>query len=77
MVSKSVRGLPLVTSLSAFEAIYHHLPLGLVIPEVPKESFLLGINISYPLQVALDVPLFDSRPKVEKPIVQGEALHYP
>jgi hypothetical protein len=49
----------------SLEAFYHHLPLGLVLPEVP-EWFFLGINISYPLQLALDVPLFDSRPKVEK-----------
>src|SRR5215207_7208917 len=25
------------------EAIYHHLPLGLVLPEVPEELFLLGL----------------------------------
>jgi hypothetical protein len=36
------------------EAFYHHLPLGLVIPEVTEESFLLGVVLSYPLQAALD-----------------------
>ena len=33
------------------EAIYHHLPLGLVIPEVPEVArSSSGIILSYPLQ---------------------------
>ena len=34
------------------EAIYHHLPLGLVLPEVTEESFLIRIILitSYSLQ---------------------------
>jgi hypothetical protein len=51
------------------EALYHHLPLGLVLPEVPEESLLLGIILANPLQAALDptlhVPLVECQPKVE------------
>jgi hypothetical protein len=39
------------------EAVEHHLPLGLVLPEVPKEPFLFGVVLADPLQAALDEPL--------------------
>ena len=35
------------------EALYHHLPLGLVLPEVPEELFLLGIILVAPPQTSL------------------------
>jgi hypothetical protein len=35
------------------EALYHHLTLGLVLLEIPEESFLFGIVLAYPLQAAL------------------------
>jgi hypothetical protein len=47
------------------EAIYHHIPLGLVFPEIPEESLLFGVVFSYPLQAALyealDVILVESQ----------------
>jgi hypothetical protein len=35
------------------EAIYHHLPLGLVLEEVTEELFLIWIVLSNPLQASL------------------------
>jgi hypothetical protein len=32
------------------EAIYHHLPLGLVFPEMPEYVFLLWVVLSDPLR---------------------------
>ena|SRR5215211_5955577 len=35
------------------EAFYHHLPLGLIIPEVPKHLFLIRVTLAYLLQASL------------------------
>jgi hypothetical protein len=56
------------------EAFYHHIPLGLVIPEVTEESFLLRVVLTNSLQTSLDptlyVPLVESQAKIEDlPIV--------
>src|ERR671920_1768926 len=49
------------------EAFYHHLPLILLIPKVPEESFLILAN---PLQASLyptlQVPLVESQTEVEE-----------
>jgi hypothetical protein len=34
----------------------HHLPLGLVLPEVTEDLFLFWVVLTYPLQAALDPP---------------------
>jgi hypothetical protein len=38
----------------SLEAIYHHLPLSLVLPEISEYIFLLGIILSDPLQASLN-----------------------
>ena len=52
------------------QALYHHLPLGLVIPEVPEELFLIRIILADPLKAslheALDVPLVESQTEIEE-----------
>jgi hypothetical protein len=52
------------------EAIYHHLPLGLVLPEVPEELFLIRIILADPLQASLyptlHVPLVESQTEIEE-----------
>jgi hypothetical protein len=35
------------------EAFYHHIPLSLILPEVPEELFLLGIILVAPPQASL------------------------
>src|SRR5215203_1849826 len=51
------------------QALYHHLPLGLVLPEVTEELFLLRIVLSNSFQASLYptiyVPLVESQAKVE------------
>jgi hypothetical protein len=32
------------------EALYHHLPLGLILLEIPKDHFLIWVVLTYPLQ---------------------------
>jgi hypothetical protein len=39
------------------EALDLLLPLGLVLPEAPEESFFFGVVFSYALQASLDEPL--------------------
>ena len=52
------------------EAIYHHLPLGLVLPEVTEELFLIRIILADPLQAslypALDILLVECQTEVEE-----------
>src|SRR5215204_5368549 len=51
------------------EAFYHHLPLGLVLPEVTEELFLIRILLADPLQAslypALDILLVECQSEVE------------
>jgi hypothetical protein len=51
------------------EAFYHHIPLGLVIPEVPEELFLIRIILTDPLKASLYptlyVPLVESQTEIE------------
>src|SRR5215207_7161494 len=51
------------------EAIYHHLPLGLILPEVTEEYFLLGMVLSNPLQASLyptiDIVWIKCQPEIE------------
>ena len=51
------------------EAIYHHLPLGLVLEEVTEELFLIQVILANPLQASLyptlHVPLVESQTEVE------------
>ena len=35
------------------QALYHHIPLGLVLPEVPEELFLIRMIHADPLQASL------------------------
>jgi hypothetical protein len=35
------------------QALYHHIPLGLVLPEVPEELFLIRVILANPLQASL------------------------
>ena len=56
------------------QALYHHLPLSLVLPEVTEGLFLIRIILANPLQTslqeALDVLLVESQAKIEDlPIV--------
>jgi hypothetical protein len=37
------------------EAIYHHLPLSLILPEVSEDVFLIRIILTDSFQAALDV----------------------
>jgi hypothetical protein len=52
------------------EALYNHISLGLVIPEVPEELFLIRIILADPLKAslheALDVPLVESQTEIEE-----------
>jgi hypothetical protein len=51
------------------EAFYHHIPLGLVIPEVPEELLLIRIILTNPLKASLYptlyVPLVESQTEIE------------
>jgi hypothetical protein len=51
------------------EALYHHIPLSVVLPEVTEELFLLGIVLTNPLQTSLYptiyVPLIECQTEVE------------
>jgi len=38
------------------EAIYHHLPLGLVLEELPEKSLLLGVILTYLFKASLYEP---------------------
>jgi hypothetical protein len=53
----------------SLQALYHHLPLGLVLPEVTEELFLLRIVLAEPLQASLYPTLhivwIEGQPKVE------------
>jgi hypothetical protein len=56
------------------EAIYHHLPLGLILEEVTEESLLLGVVLTNPLQASLYPTIYivwiKGQPKIEDlPIV--------
>ena len=73
------------------EAIYHHIPLSVVLPEITEELFLLRIVLSYPLQASLYPTIYvvriERQPEVEDfPVVAvvvpdgcpaGEALPSP
>ena len=54
---------------AGLEALYHHLPLGLVLPEVTEYFFLIWIVLAYPLQASfaptLDVGRVKSQTEVE------------
>ncbi len=39
------------------EYLDHHLPLGLVLPEVPEQPFLVGVVLPYALKATLHEPL--------------------
>jgi hypothetical protein len=47
-------GPDLAVGLEGFD---HHLPLGLVLPEVSEEPFLVGVVFAYALQAALYEPI--------------------
>ena len=48
------------------EAIYHHIPLGLVLPEVPKELLLFTVILADPLQASLhEAKAVESLPRRE------------
>ena len=56
------------------QTFYHHLPLGLVLPQVTEELFLIRIILADPLQASLYPTLYivwiKGQPKVEDlPIV--------
>jgi len=55
------------------EAIYHQIPLSLVLPEVTEVLFLFGVVFSYPLQAALyealDVILVESQGEMSLPLL--------
>ena len=40
------------------EAIYHHIPLGLLIPQLTEELFLLGVVLTNSLQASLYPTLY-------------------
>lgn len=42
---------------TGLEGLYDHIPLGLVLPQVPEDLFLLGIVLADPLQAAFDPTL--------------------
>ncbi len=68
-MSQSPAGLPALTSQSALRLSLRHLPLGLVIPEVPEELFLIRIILAHPLKASLYpilyVPLVESQTEIE------------
>jgi hypothetical protein len=39
------------------EALYHHIPLGLVFPEIPKDLFLIWIVLTNSLQTSFYLTL--------------------
>ena len=65
MIRRSHRSV-LTVGLDAF---YHYVPLGLVIPEVPEELFLIRIILVDPLKASLhetlDVLLVESQTEIE------------
>jgi hypothetical protein len=54
---------PLPYRTVSLEAIEHYVPLDLILPKGPKESLLIGVVLTYPLQASLDEPLDVGRVK--------------
>jgi hypothetical protein len=61
--TSKTRKSPLTHLRVSLEAIEYCVPLGLILPEVPKESLLVGVVLTHLLQASLDEPLNVGRVK--------------